>query len=153
MDRLEEAKQTALRYVEVRLRTEREVVEQLKKKQYEADVIEATLQFLRAYHYLDDRAYCRSWIYDRIQFHPCGRRKMAVDLSKKIADRQLVQQSLEEYFSQEEEFTLALEAAQKKLAAGPISREKLGRFLTGRGYGTAIIGQVFRAEEVAEYLK
>ncbi len=153
MDSLEEAKQTALRYVEVRLRTEREVAEQLRKKKYAAEVIDAVLQFLREYQYLDDRAYCRSWIYDRMQFHPCGRRKMAADLAKKISDRDLILQSLEEYFPPEEEYALALEAAQKKLAEGPVSMEKLGRFLSSRGYGTAIIGQVFRSEQVAELLR
>ena len=97
----EQAKQIALQYVSVRMRTRQEVRQMLLKKGYENEVTQQVLAFLENYGYLDDAAYCRSWIHDRIQFHPCGRQKMAFELAKKITDRQLVQQSIEGYFSED----------------------------------------------------
>lgn len=143
---LEAAKQMALKYVSVRMRTKLEVAEYLQKKGCNQSQIQEVTAFLIEYHYLDDAAYCRAWIHDKIAFHPCGRKKMEAELSKKIRDRQLIAICLEELFSEEAELELALSAAKQKLrsAAGrkSISREKLARFLYTRGYGGNIISQV-----------
>ena len=154
MDALEQAKSIALKFVAVRMRTQLEVEQQLQKKGYDADIIAEAVAFLQEYQYLDDEAYCRCWIHDRVEFHPCGRQKMSFDLAKKVTDRQLVSQSLEEYFPTELELELATSAAHKKLASGRngVSREQLSRFLYGRGYGGGIINQVLQIEEINEQL-
>ncbi len=154
MEKLEQAKSIALKFVAVRMRTQLEVEQQLQKKGYDADIIAETVAFLREYQYLDDEAYCRCWIHDRVEFHPCGRQKMFFDLAKKVTDRQLVRLSLENYFPAEVELELAVSAAHKKLAGGSkaVSREQLSRFLYGRGYGGEIINQVLQIEEINEQL-
>lgn len=154
MEQLEQAKQAALKFVAVRMRTTGEVRQMLAKKGYPAPVAEQAVAFLKQYQYLDDRAYCRSWIHDRVQFHPCGRQKMAVDLAKKIADRQLIADSLADCFPEELELELAVAAAQKKLGGSraAVSREQLGRFLYSRGYGGSVISRVLQTEEIAEQL-
>lgn len=143
---LEQAKQSALRYVSARMRTKVEVHTYLSQKGYDSEQIEIVLAFLQTYQYLDDAAYCRAWIHDRIQFHPCGRQKMAFQLSKKVDDHQLVQQSLEMYFSTEQELELAQQAAEQKLRSrigkSTLHREQLARFLYSRGYSSSIITQV-----------
>ena len=105
--------------------------------------------------YLDDAAYCRSWIHDRVQFHPCGRQKMAFELEKKISDRQLVQQSLEEYFPEEQELELAMAAAMKKIESSrsAVSREQIGRFLYTRGYGGSLVNRVLHDETIHEMIE
>lgn len=142
---LESAKQMALKYVSVRMRTKLEVAEYLQKKGCNQSQIQEVTAFLTEYHYLDDTAYCRAWIHDKIAFHPCGRKKMEAELSKKIRDRQLIAISLEEFFSEEAELELALSAAEQKMRSTTgrksISREKLARFLYARGYGSNIISQ------------
>ncbi len=80
MDTLEQAKETALKYLTVRLRTRQEVKQLLQKKGYTAEITAQVLEFLERYQYLDDAVYCRSWISDRVRFHPCGRQKMAFEL-------------------------------------------------------------------------
>lgn len=154
MDALEQAKSIALKFVAVRMRTRLEVEQQLQKKGYGADIIAEAVAFLQEYQYLDDEAYCRCWIHDRVEFHPCGRQKMAFDLAKKVTDRQLISQSLEEHFPAELELELAVSAARKKLASGhnAVHREQLSRFLYGRGYSGGIINQVLQIEEINEQL-
>ena len=145
---LEQAKSVAMKYISSRVRTEKETVEYLQKKGLDAACISEVIAFLHRYQYLNDAAYCRAWIHDRIQFHPCGRQKMAAELSRKVSDHQLVQMSLEEYFSEEQELALALAAATQKVRTfstkKQITREQLARFLYGRGYGGDIIGQVLQ---------
>ena len=154
MEQLEQAKQEALRYVTVRMRTRQEVVQQLCKKGYGTDVADAVIGFLEEYHYLDDEAYCRSWIHDRIAFHPCGRQKMAFELAKKIADQQLISQCLEQYFTREAELELAQAAAVKKLQSGrqAVTTEQLSRFLYSRGYSGSIIRAVLQQEAIQEMI-
>ena len=142
----EQAKQEALRFIMVRLRTQREVEQQLTKKGYSKQQIIRVIAFLKEYQYLDDAVYCRSWIFDRIQFHPCGRQKMIFELSKKVSDIALVQQSLEQYFPLEQELELARIAAQKKKNSmhGTMRREQMGRFLYNKGYNGEVIQTVLR---------
>lgn len=154
MEQLEQAKQAALKFVSARMRTTQEVRQMLSKKGYPAQVAEQAVAFLKQYQYLDDRAYCRSWIHDKVQFHPCGRQKMAMDLAKKITDRQLIADSLADDFPRELELELAVAAAQKKLNSShaAVSREQLSRFLYSRGYGGSIISYVLQLEEITEQL-
>ncbi len=143
---LESAKQLALKFISTRMRTTQEVTEHLRKKGFSREQIEVAIAFLHAYQYLDDEAYCRAWIHDRIRFHPCGRQKMAVELRKKISDSQLITDSLAAYFSFEEELALAKAAAEQKIrnrtGKKHISREQLSRFLYTRGYSSSIIAAV-----------
>ena len=149
---LEQAKQAGLKYVASRMRTSREVQEYLQKKNISREMIREVVAFLEEYRYLDDAAYCKSWIHDRVQFHPCGRQKMAVELAKKISDKTLIRTSLEAYFSEETELETALEAALKKTGGSraAVSREKLGRFLYTKGFSGAIINQVLQDERIQE---
>ena len=118
MGTLEEAKGTALDFVAARMRTVQEVREMLEKKGYGEEIAEEVIPFLEEYHYVDDEAYCRSWIHDRIEFHPCGRMKMIFELGKKVKDSSLVESAVSEYFSEEAEYEIALEAALKKVRSG-----------------------------------
>ena len=143
---LEIAKQMALKFVAARMRTTHEVMEHLQKKGCSREQAHAAASFLQEYQYLDDEAYCRAWIHDRIQFHPCGRQKMVAELRKKISDGQLIADSLAKYFSHEDELALAKVAAEQKIHSHTgkkqITREQLSRFLYTRGYNSSIIGQV-----------
>ena len=151
---LEKAKQAALKYVAARMHTRREVKEYLQKKGFDSRIAGDVIAFLEGYGYLNDEAYCKSWIHDRIQFHPCGRQKMAFELAKKISDRSLIQQSLEEYFPEETELELAQALAEKKIRSSRagISREQIGRFLYTRGFGGNVVSRALNSEEIYELL-
>ncbi len=155
METLEQAKQDALKFVSVRMRTEQDAAQMLQKKGYDRETVQETIAFLKRYQYLDDAAYCRSWIHDKVQFHPCGRQKMAFELGKKIADRQLILNSLAEYFSEALELEQAVVAAQKKIESSRSSlrKDQLSRFLHSRGYGSSVISAVMQKSEIEKQLK
>lgn len=154
MEQLEQAKQIALKFVSVRMRTEQDVEQMLQKKGYDGETVQAVIAFLKRYQYLDDAAYCRSWIHDRMQFHPCGRQKMAFELAKKISDRQLIVRSLTAYFPEETELAQAVVAAQRKMNNSQcgLRRAQLMGFLHSRGYGSNVIDAVLRKREIEEQL-
>ena len=120
-------------------------------------MVQEVLAFLERYQYLDDAAYCRAWIHDKLQFHPCGRKKLAAELSKKVADRRLVQVSIESYYSIEQELEYAQTAAMQKLnsrtGAKQITRQQLARFLYSRGYGSNIIESVLSSIDFSASLE
>lgn len=151
---LEQAKQAGLKYIAGRMHTRREVKEYLQKKGYAGELVQEVLSFLDEYGYLDDAVYCRSWIHDRIQFHPCGRQKMAAELAKKISDKALIQQSLEEYFPNEIEAELALNLALKKIRSSRSipRRDQLARFLYTKGFSGSVVSHILQDETVCETL-
>lgn len=147
--KLEKAKNTALKYVSARMRTKQETITYLQAKNFSAELVQDTIAFLLQYQYLDDDAYCRAWIHDRIQFHPCGRLKMAAELLKKGLDIQFVQTSLETYFPLEEELKLAETAVRQKQNSSTgkkMTRNEMARFLYNRGYSSDVIAHMLRIE-------
>lgn len=154
-ERLEEAKQIALKMISVKMHTQQELWKKLQKKGYPKEYIQEIIHFLESYGYLDDEAYCRSWIHDRIHFHPCGRKKMEFELAKKIRNRQLIQQSLENCFSAEQEVELAVAAAVKKINGSRFgsNREQLSRFLYSKGYSGSVIQQVLQQKMIQQKME
>lgn len=143
---LEEAKNGALKYIGIRMRTRHELAVYLQKKGYSVAVVQEVMAFLTGYGYLDDAAYCKAWIHDKLQFHPCGRNKLAAELGKKVSDRQLVRDSIEAYYPHSLELEYAARAAKQKqcshIGKKPLTREQLARFLYGRGYTGTVIASV-----------
>lgn len=151
---VEKAKETALNYISGQLRTRREIEEKLRKKGFSEEDIDATMQFLQEYDYVNDAAYCKSWIHDRVTFHPCGRLKMEQELAKKISDRALIRESMNQFFPEETEMQLAVEAALQKIGSGrkTLKKDQLMRFLAGRGYPLYVARRVLEQEEIQMHL-
>ena len=153
MEQLEQAKAAALKFVAARVRTRQEVVQQLHKKGYSQEIITAVIAFLQEYQYLDDAAYCKAWIHDKMQFHPCGRQKMAFELAKKVPDRQLIQQSLERRPPRDAHLPLAPPVRSNKVCSSAAVRpEQLSRFLYSKGYDGVIIARVLDRQEIIQQL-
>ena len=57
----EKCRNTALRYVAMRMRTEGQVADYLRRKEFEEADIADAIGFLREYRYVDDVRYCRMY--------------------------------------------------------------------------------------------
>ena len=55
---VEKCKAAALRYVAAAIKTEGQVMDYLKRKEFSADEIQEAVDMLREYSYVDDRKYC-----------------------------------------------------------------------------------------------
>lgn len=138
---LEEAKGQAVKYLTARMRSEHEMREYLEKKGYSSEIVAEVLAFLYQYQYLNDYEYCRCWIVDRLQFHPCGRQKMAYELLRRGIDNEIVEQALNAHCSAEEERAQAQKLAHKKFPSGA-PRQKVGNYLYQKGFSADIIESI-----------
>lgn len=155
---VEKCKSKALRYVAMQVKTEGQVADYLRRKEFASEEIEAALEFLREYKYVDDRHYCRSY-YIEACGKGRGRRRIEQDLAAKKVSRNLIRKTLDEFLSEENpdyddlmreilpEKERALKTAIKLLTnqlesgkeADKNFMAKVGRRLMSLGYGSDII--------------
>ena len=87
-------RECALALLEFRDRTERELRQKLKEREYSAGEIEETVLFLKEYRYLDDEAYAGRYI--RSCAARKSRRQIRADLERKGVSREVIDLQLQE---------------------------------------------------------
>jgi regulatory protein len=140
-DDFEVGYQQAIKYLSYRIRSEREVSDNLKKHNFSDEVIQAVLERLRRLQLVDDRQFAQVWVENRNEFRPRGQRALRMELRQKGIDDHIISEVLEDL----DEETLAHQAAAKqshKYSGLPWEdfRRKLLAFLARRGfhYGIAM---------------
>jgi len=142
-DTREWAYQQALLYLSYRVRSEKEIRQNLQKHEIPEDVVEETLERLRKAGLANDNEFAQSWVENRSSFRPRSRRALAMELRQKGLDDETVHSAV----SGVNEDALAYEAAQKRL--GRLKglewndfRKKLSEFLARRGFPYSVIAPV-----------
>ena len=87
-------RECALALLEFRDRTERELRQKLKEREYSAEEINETVLFLKEYRYLDDEAYADRYI--RSCAARKSRRQIRADLERKGVSREIIDLQLQE---------------------------------------------------------
>ena len=133
-----DCKERALKYIEIRLRSEWELRSYLRKKEYTAEEIEHAVAFLTEYGYLNDREFARAFVQDKINFNPCGRNKLYVELRKKGVANDVIKTILAQYFTKEQEMEVAEKILQKqvRLEGAPL---KQAQYLKAKGFSVSVI--------------
>ena len=133
-----DCKERALKYIEVRMRSEWELRTYLQKKEYSREEIDHAVAFLKEYGYLDDREFCRAFVRDKINFSPCGRNKLYAELRKKGVGGDIIKNTLERYYTKESELAVAKKILQKqtRLEQEPL---KQAQFLKSKGFSASVI--------------
>ena len=72
----QETLEKAVKYLNVRMRSTYEIRQYLRGKGFAGEDIEEVLELLAKYKYIDDAAYAGAFIRDRLNFNPCGSKKM-----------------------------------------------------------------------------
>ena len=142
-DTREWAYQQALLYLSYRVRSEKEIQQNLKKHELPEDVIEETIERLRKAGLANDNEFANTWVENRSTFRPRSRRALAMELRQKGIDDETVHSAI----SGVDENALAYEAAQKRL--GRLKglewndfRKKLSEFLARRGFPYSVIALI-----------
>ncbi|MEW6243375.1 MAG: regulatory protein RecX [Bacillota bacterium] len=138
----------ALGYLARRRRTAAEVRDLLRRSGFKQSEIEETLSYLENMRYVDDVDYARAFIEDRETRAPCGRARLYYLLAEKGIDRALVDRVLSEL--EYEELGAALRAARNRpewQSASERQRQRLYRFLLGRGFSHSVIMKVINSKE------
>lgn len=142
-DQVERAYLRALNLLNTRPRAEAEVVRNLRKHETPQTVIDQVIARLHKDSFLDDRAFAHTWVENRAEFRPRGRRALQVELRRKGISDHLIEEALQDI----DEETLALKSATKaarklKDLPWPDFRKKLYGHLARRGFGYAIISEI-----------
>lgn len=147
-DEREQAYQQALKLLNIRPRTLKEIEQNISGHNFQPQVISDVLARLQQNGLVDDTRFARLWIENRSQLRPRGRRALAYELRKHGVSQAVIEQTLQDVDEQE----LALEAARKQARrlrdlAWPEFRQKIITFLARRGFdystSTSLAAQVW----------
>ncbi len=135
-DSHEAAYQKALGFLDYRPRSSAEVRKNLEKHGHKPEVIEQVLERLKRSGLMNDVQFAQTWVDNRSEFRPRGRRLLSLELRQKGLDDEIIETAL----SGLDEAELAYQAAlkyQRKLQGMPKPdfRRKLAGFLARRGFG------------------
>ncbi len=119
---------SAINFISFRPRSEWEVRQRLKLKKYEN--IDEVVVKLKEIGQIDDDKFAQWWTEQRSTFRPKGGRLLNLELQRK---------GVKVKIKLENETELAMKAIKKKL---PMEKEKIYRYLVGRGFDYDTIGEV-----------
>lgn len=147
IDEIERAVQGAIAFVSYRPRSEREVRDRLRKRDFSQPAIDQAIERMRGWGYLDDQAFAEWWVGNRAEHRPRGKRLLAGELRSRGVSSEVVGEVLEE--AELDEAGAALELARKRLSSlSSLDRQtqerRLAAFLGRRGYGWDVIKPVMK---------
>lgn len=136
---LRRARDAALRLLAVRARSAHELRDRLRRKGIDDETVAAVLDALASVGLVDDRAFARLWIEERVRLRPLGRRRAVSELRAKGIDPAVAEGAAAEVYAEHPEEDLAARALRPKLrGAGGEDRlrrrRRLHAFLVRRGF-------------------
>lgn len=137
------ALQKCFRWLGIRARSEKEIRDKLKKKGFAPSIIEQTTKRVKELGYLDDKEFSRLFIETKKLGRAKGKFALQRGLKQKGINSELIEESLQQFYPEDEEAELALRLAEKKVKTYqdlPHEKkyQKLARFLTNRGFNWEI---------------
>lgn len=134
---LKKAKDTALKYLSYKMRTEKQIKEKLISKEFPESIINKVINILKKYNYINDDIFAKYFIKDKINIKGYGLFKIKYELkSLGICEKIYNKYLKDEIFLAEEK--KAIELIQKKMKKIDIlnykEKEKLYSYLLRRGF-------------------
>lgn len=88
----------ALKVIEFKDRTEKEIREKLTQKGYDENIIEDEIAFLKDYGFINDLRYAQRFISDAINLKKWGKARIRAELLRKGVDREIIDNAVEDAF-------------------------------------------------------
>jgi regulatory protein len=141
-DAIDRAVAAAMRALEQRLQSRRELQTRLLRKGFDSETTDAALERLAGYGYLNDERFAEVWIENRLAHRPRGKRMLEQELRQKGVDRQIVEETVAGM--EIDDRAAALELAQKRLRSvqglpPDEQKKKLTGILVRRGFDWGVI--------------
>jgi regulatory protein len=150
---LHRATDVALRYLETRPRTQKEIETRLARDGYGEDVAEKVVEKLIALGLIDDAQFAAQWIEAKTRLtgsRPAGKRRLTSDLYRKGVDKDTIEEAVASV-DEDAEIALARAALRGRLKTLPTDPEalfaekrRLASFLARRGFGWDTVSKVLR---------
>jgi regulatory protein len=150
-EELHGARSTALRFLSTRPRTEREVRNKLREKEFGDEEITRTIDDLRRSGLLDDNAFASMYIRDTFALRPAGRLLLARKLALLGVPKSIAEKAIEEAFSKSDQADTARALAEQFVAKARSVRHnespdrlrnRLAAYLGRRGFPWDVIQPV-----------
>jgi regulatory protein len=144
MDNLEKAYSYAVYLLGLKLRTEGEIREKLRVKNYELGIIEQVIHQLLDNHYLDDQRYAEVYLDNLKKYKTFGYYGIKKKLMEKRLPPSIIERVLSEGLSEEEELKIAKRFF-KKFDLGSMNyeeKQKAAMRLKSKGFRTQVFGKV-----------
>ncbi len=145
LDESGKATSAALALLARRPRSEREVRHRLRQKGYGDAAIDDAIGRLEGWGYLDDAAFARFWVENRVANKPRGERLMAQELWQKGVARPVVQEAIAAAEIDETEAALSVAGAKLRSYRDldpMVARRRLAAYLARRGFGYDVVRPV-----------
>jgi regulatory protein len=131
-------------YLSYRPRSESELRERLRRRNFNGDNIEAVIERLKERGLVDDKAFAQFWRDNRQSFSPRSQWLTKLELKRKGVPDDLVAEVVGDGIDDDNS---AYQAALSKARSLPLSdyqsfRRRLGEFLKRRGYGYGVINHI-----------
>ena len=146
MERLQDiasAKNYCLRLIKFRARSEKEIREKLRRKDYDAEIIDAVISSLKRVKLLDDVLFAKLWVQSRIK-RSIGLNRLAYELKQKGIDKSTIDEALQRAGENYDEKDVVLEIVRHKLGKmknipPEKAKSRLYGFLLRRGFSKNIV--------------
>lgn len=133
---IRKAREDALMLLKYRQRSENEMAKRLVLKGNPPEVVEEVIAGLERVGLLNDAAFSRQWIRNRLAQKPMGRRGLTWELRQKGVPDDLIEEALRDVGG-DDEFEAALELARRKLKTDSdlmTEKRRLASLLRRRGF-------------------
>ena len=144
-EKFSQARNKAFKLLSYRERTIKEIEDRLSKKDFEANVIKAVVDFLLEKDYLNEERFSEMWIRSRKKHHPRGRKLIYKELKNKGVNQRLINNALNEHLSNQEEIEMAEYLKDKWLrrrTEEDSSSYKLKNYLANKGFSYDLVYKV-----------
>ena len=143
----EVAFQSAVKLLNYRPRTKKEIRQKLIEKGYSNAQTQDVIDRLENSGLVEDARFAQMWVENRNEFHPRSQRLMQLEMKQKGIDEEVIESALG---GSADDSELALRAAKKQLRKyehleWPVFRQKLSAFLARRGFTYGTIAPVVRS--------
>ena len=134
-DQFEGAYQRAINFLSYRVRSEKEIRQNLTKHDVPENIIERVVDKLRGASLVNDWDFASQWVENRVQFKPRGKRALSSELFQKGIENEIIEDVLAEL--DEEELAYACARSRITKFTGMEEKafqKKLSGLLTRRGF-------------------
>jgi regulatory protein len=149
---LEEAKHQLIRLLRYRPRSSLEARTHLRERGYSSRTIQEVLAWAQEAGLLDDRAFARLWVADRMERRPSGRVLLERELREKGISAEIIEEALAEAGLDEEALAreLSVERAERyRHLSEEECRARVFAFLRRRGFSSRISSKVVQELRLA----
>ena len=147
-ERKKEAKDAALRFLSFRRRTEKQVREKLKKKEFDEKIIKATIDKLKEFDLINDLEFATCWVKDRLAYKPRGKKLLKQELWKKGIRKDIIEQVTEELCQDEDKSALELVEKIKKRYKNlepKVAKRRMFNLLLRRGFSYGTVNRALQS--------